>query len=233
MVNERDELGNDLVPDYLTAVREGAFHGWPYSYYGQVVDARVTPPRPDLVARAVRPDYALGSHVAPLGLAWAERTALPAPFQRGMYVGLHGSWNRKPLSGYQVVFVAFDAGTPVGEPVELLSGFIDERGRAIGRPAGVAFDATGALLVADDVGNAIWRVVAAPDVQAKTQPQALAAPRESSAFTITGVLAPSGRPPEGAVDAASGLLPVVTDEVTAKAAAAEPSRTAASVPASR
>ena len=202
VVNERDELGNELVPDYLTAVREGAFHGWPYSYYGQVVDGRVTPPRPDLVARAQRPDYALGSHVAPLGLAWAERTALPPPFQRGMYIGLHGSWNRKPLSGYKVVFVAFDGGAPVGEPVELLTGFVDERGQALGRPVGVAFDATGALLVADDVGNVVWRVASAP---AAAQARAS---RETPAFTVTGVLAPSERPADGESSPSPGLLPV-------------------------
>ena len=132
VVNERDELGNDLVPDYLTSVREGAFYGWPYSYYGQTVDQRVSPPRPDLVARAVRPDYALGSHVAALGLAWAERTALPAPFQRGMYIGLHGSWNRKPISGYKVVYVPFEGGAPVGEPVELLTGFVNPKARRRG-----------------------------------------------------------------------------------------------------
>jgi glucose/arabinose dehydrogenase len=166
VVNERDELGHDLVPDYLTAVREGAFYGWPYSYWGQTVDTRVAPPRPDLVARAVRPDYALGSHVAPLGLAWSERSALPPPFQHGMFVGLHGSWNRRPLSGYKVVFVAFDGGVPRGEPVDLLTGFVDEQGRAQGRPAGVALDAGGALLVADDVGNVVWRVSAAPPPQA-------------------------------------------------------------------
>jgi glucose/arabinose dehydrogenase len=166
VVNERDELGNDLVPDYLTAVREGAFYGWPYSYWGQTVDTRVTPPRPDLVARAVRPDYALGSHVAPLGLAWAERSALPPQFQGGMFVGLHGSWNRKPLSGYKVVFVAFADGRPRGEPIDVLTGFVDDEGQAQGRPVGVALDSTGALLVADDVGNVVWRVTAAPPPQA-------------------------------------------------------------------
>jgi glucose/arabinose dehydrogenase len=203
VVNERDELGNDLVPDYLTSVREGAFYGWPYSYWGQVVDERATPPRPDLVARAVRPDYALGSHVAPLGLAWAEQPALPPPFQRGMYIGLHGSWNRKPLSGYKVVYVAFDdRGTPVGEPIDLLTGFVDARGDALGRPVGVAFDATGALLVADDVGNAVWRVVAAPAAAQVLQPGS--EPR----FTITGVLKPWTRTPETEWGAASsGLLP--------------------------
>ena len=154
------------------------------------------------MARAQRPDYALGSHVAPLGLAWAERTALPPPFQRGMYIGLHGSWNRKPLSGYKVVFVAFDGGAPVGEPVELLTGFVDERGQALGRPVGVAFDATGALLVADDVGNVVWRVASAP---AAAQARAS---RETPAFTVTGVLAPSERPADGESSPSPGLLPV-------------------------
>jgi glucose/arabinose dehydrogenase len=191
VVNERDELGHDLVPDYLTSVREGAFYGWPYSYWGQTVDTRVSPPRPDLVARAVRPDYALGSHVAPLGLAWSERSSLPAPFQRGMFVGLHGSWNRRPLSGYKVVFVAFDGARPRGEPVDLLTGFVDERGRAQGRPVGVALDATGALLVADDVGNVVWRVSAAPPPQAfPASPLPDEAPKNAAA----GARAPASRP---------------------------------------
>jgi glucose/arabinose dehydrogenase len=161
VVNERDELGPDLVPDYLTSVRDGAFYGWPYSYYGQHVDDRVQPPRPDLVAKAVRPDYSLGSHVAPLGLAVAQGSSLPAPFQRGMFVGQHGSWNRKPHNGYNVVFVPFEGGRPSGLPVEVLSGFLTERGEARGRPVGVAIDRRGALLVADDVGNIVWRVAAA------------------------------------------------------------------------
>ena len=167
VVNERDGLGDDLVPDYLTAVRDGGFYGWPYSYWGRTVDERVEPPRPDLVARALQPDYALGSHVAALGLVHAERTALPPPFQNGMFIGLHGSWNRRPLAGYEVVFVAFENGRPRGEPVDVLSGFLDGRDRAQGRPVGVALDARGALLVADDVGNVIWRVVAAGSGMAK------------------------------------------------------------------
>jgi glucose/arabinose dehydrogenase len=157
-VNERDELGNDLVPDYMTSVREGAFYGWPYSYFGSHVDERVKPRRPDLVARAIAPDYALGSHTASLGLVYASHTSLPAPFQGGMFVGQHGSWNRNPPSGYKVVFVPFRDGSPAGEPLDVLTGFLDGRGRALGRPVGVAIDATGALLVADDVGNAVWRV---------------------------------------------------------------------------
>jgi glucose/arabinose dehydrogenase len=149
VVNERDELGNDLVPDYLTAVRDGAFYGWPYSYYGPNVDKRVKPQRPDLVAKAIKPDYALGSHVAALGLAVTNE---------GAYIGQHGSWNRKPLSGYNVVFIPFSNGKPSGQPTEVLNGFLSPKGEAYGRPVGVAFDKRGGLLVADDVGNAIWRV---------------------------------------------------------------------------
>jgi glucose/arabinose dehydrogenase len=161
VVNERDELGDNLVPDYLTAVREGAFYGWPYSYWGGNVDQRVKPPRPDLVATAIAPDYALGSHVAPLGLAWSDKAALPAPFTEGMFIGLHGSWNRANLSGYKVVFVPFAQGRPSGPPVDLLTAFVNEEGRAYGRPVGVAVDSRGAVLVADDVGNTIWRVSSA------------------------------------------------------------------------
>ena len=158
-VNERDELGGDLVPDYMTSVREGGFYGWPYSYYGQHVDARVEPPRPDLVARALVPDYALGPHTASLGLAYSPGNSLTASFQRGMFVGQHGSWNRKPRSGYKVIFVPFSAGRPAGRPLDVLGGFVDdEKDVAYGRPVGVALDAAGGLLVADDVGDAVWRV---------------------------------------------------------------------------
>ena len=158
VANERDELGNDLVPDFLTSVRQGAFYGWPYSYYGQHVDDRVSPPRPDLVAKAIPPDYALGAHVAALGLVAARQTALPAPFANGMFIGEHGSWNRKPPVGYKVVFVPFADGKPSGLPVDVLTGFVNEHGEAYGRPVGVAIDGKGVLLVADDVGNAVWRV---------------------------------------------------------------------------
>ena len=157
-VNERDELGSDLVPDYMTAVREGGFYGFPYSYFGSHVDTRVRPQRPDLVATALQPDYALGPHTASLGLASSSGTTLPARFQQGMFVGQHGSWNRKPRSGYKVVFVPFVDGRPVGLPIDVLSGFVNEAGEAHGRPVGVAVDKRGALLVADDVGNTIWRV---------------------------------------------------------------------------
>jgi glucose/arabinose dehydrogenase len=160
-VNERDELGNDLVPDYISSVREGAFYGWPYSYYGQHVDVRAKPPRPDLVARAIAPDYAVGSHTASLGFTFYEGDALPAHYRGGAFVGQHGSWNRKPFSGYKVIFVAFDDGRPIGEPEDVLSGFLDANGDARGRPVGVAVDTHGALLVADDVGGRVWRVTAA------------------------------------------------------------------------
>lgn len=160
VVNERDELGNDLVPDYLTAVHDGGFYGWPYSYFGQHVDSRVQPARPDLVARALTPDYALGAHTASLGLAWSGANSLPAAFATGMFIGQHGSWNRRPHSGYQVVFVPFLDGHPAGLPVTVLSGFLSPRDQAYGRPVGVALDRQGALLVADDVGNVIWRVTA-------------------------------------------------------------------------
>ena len=157
VVNERDELGSDLVPDYLTSVKEGAFYGWPYSYYGQHVDARVKPPRPDLVAKAIAPDYALGTHVAPLGLAFYEGALLPQ-YAGGAFIGQHGSWNREPRNGYNVVFIPFANGKPNGKPVDILSGFVNQQGEAYGRPVGVAVAKDGALLVADDVGNAIWRV---------------------------------------------------------------------------
>ena len=161
-VNERDELGSDLVPDYMTPLRDGGFYGFPFSYYGQHVDARVKPQRPDLVATAIVPDYALGPHTSSLGLASSRGTTLPAPFRGGMFVAQHGSWNRKPFSGYRVIFVAFAHGKPSGEPIEVLTDFLDNRGNARGRPVSVAIDRHGALLVADDVGNTIWRVTAAP-----------------------------------------------------------------------
>ena len=158
VVNERDELGSDLVPDYLTSVQSGGFYGWPYSYYGPNVDKRVKPQRPDLVAQAIKPDYALGNHVAPLGMTFSQNANLP--FGEGAFVGQHGSWNRRPPSGYNVVFIPFRDGKPSGPPLEVLSGFLSPEGDAYGRPVGVAIDRRGALLVADDVGNAIWRVSA-------------------------------------------------------------------------
>lgn len=161
-VNERDELGSDLVPDYMTSVKDGGFYGWPYSYYGQHVDSRVTPPRPDLVARAIVPDYALGPHTASLGLAWSGGARLPAPYAGGMFVGQHGSWNRDPRSGYKVIFVPFENNAPNGPARDVLTGFLNKDGQAQGRPVGVAVDGQGDLLVADDVGNVIWRVSPKP-----------------------------------------------------------------------
>jgi len=139
-------------------VKDGGFYGWPYSYYGQHVDERVKPPRPDLVARAIKPDYALGPHTASLGLTFDAASGLPAPFKGGAFIGQHGSWNRKPHSGYKVIFVPFAGGKPSGPPRDVLTGFLNAEGEALGRPVGVEFDKRGALLVADDVGNIIWRV---------------------------------------------------------------------------
>ncbi len=163
-VNERDELGNDLVPDYITSVKDGGFYGWPYSYYGQHVDDRVEPARPDLVAKAIVPDYALGSHTASLGLAHSGINGLPPAFKEGMFVGQHGSWNRKPRAGYKVIFVPFANGKPSGTPVDVLTGFVRDNGEAMGRPVGVAIDTRGGLLVADDVGNTVWRVSGTPQL---------------------------------------------------------------------
>lgn len=160
-VNERDELGNDLVPDYMTSVKDGAFYGFPYSYYGNHVDDRVKPQRPDLVAKAVVPDYALGAHTASLGLAFYDGKLLPEHYRGGAFVGQHGSWNRDPRSGYKVIFVPFANGVPQGGPEDVLTGFLNADDDAQGRPVGVAVDRTGAVLVADDVGNVIWRVVPA------------------------------------------------------------------------
>ncbi|BBH34863.1 sorbosone dehydrogenase family protein [Pseudomonas bijieensis] len=157
-VNERDEIGSDLVPDYITSVKDGAFYGWPYSYYGQHVDTRVEPQNPTLVAKAIAPDYAVGPHTASLGLTFAEGSTLPAPFTEGAFIGQHGSWNRKPHSGYKVIFVPFNGGKPVGQPVDVLTGFLNADEKAQGRPVGVVIDKQGGLLVADDVGNKIWRV---------------------------------------------------------------------------
>jgi glucose/arabinose dehydrogenase len=170
VVNERDELGNDLVPDYLTSVKGGGFYGWPFSYFGQHVDTRVKENRPDLVAKALVPDYGLGAHTAALGLAFYDGKLLPEHFQGGAFVGQHGSWNREPRAGYKVIFVPFKDGQPSGPPEDILTGFVDADGNARGRPVGVAVGKTGALLVADDVGNTIWRVAPALPKQALVQP---------------------------------------------------------------
>jgi glucose/arabinose dehydrogenase len=160
VVNERDELGPDLVPDYMTSVKDGGFYGWPYSYFGQHVDPRVQPPRPDLVAKAIVPDYALSSHVAPLGMTFYTADSLPGKFKGGAFVGEHGSWDRDEFNGYKVVFVPFKDGKPNGKAEDIVTGFLDKDLAARGRPVGVGVDKTGALLVADDVGNTVWRVTA-------------------------------------------------------------------------
>ena len=166
VINERDELGPNLVPDYMTSVKDGGFYGWPYSYYGQHVDPRVKPERPDLVAKAIVPDYALSSHVAPLGLVFASGSGMPAKYNGGAFVGEHGSWNRQILNGYKVVFVPFANGKPNGTAEDVVTGFLDSDGHARGRPVALALDKTGALMVADDVGNTVWRVVADTQKQA-------------------------------------------------------------------
>ena len=160
VVNERDELGDNLVPDYLTSVKDGGFYGWPYSYWGRNADRRVEPQRPELVARAIKPDYGLSSHVAPLGLTFYDSNTLPG-YRGGAFIGEHGSWDRQRLNGYKVVFVPFSGGRPSGPPRDVLTGFLSAGGRAYGRPVGVTVDGAGALLVADDVGDRIWRVTAA------------------------------------------------------------------------
>lgn len=172
VVNERDELGPNLVPDYLTSVREGGFYGWPYSYWGQHVDPRVRPQHPELVARAIKPDYGLSSHVAPLGLAFYTGSSFPAMFRGGAFVGEHGSWNRNQLNGYRVVFIRFAGGKPVGKPIDFVTGFLDSKGQARGRPVGVTIDRTGALIIADDIGNAVWRVTYAGN-PAATRPSTI------------------------------------------------------------
>ncbi len=157
-VNERDEIGSDLVPDYMTSVKDGGFYGWPYSYYGQHVDTRVKPAKPDLVEQAIVQDYALGPHTASLGLVFYEGDAFAERYRGGAFIGQHGSWNREPHSGYKVIFVPFEGGMPAGPAEDVLTGFLNEEGEAQGRPVGVVVDRAGALLVCDDVGNTVWRV---------------------------------------------------------------------------
>lgn len=161
-VNERDELGANLVPDYITSVKDGAFYGWPWSYFGQTVDTRVKPTNSEMVAKAIAPDYAVGAHTASLGLTFAEGAKLGSEFSSGAFIGQHGSWNRDPFSGYKVIYVPFAGGKPAGQAVDVLTGFIDAKKEvAFGRPVGVAIGKDGSLLVADDVGNTIWRVASA------------------------------------------------------------------------
>ncbi|HTB66047.1 MAG TPA: sorbosone dehydrogenase family protein [Steroidobacteraceae bacterium] len=173
VVNERDEIGPDLVPDYLTSIRQGGFYGWPYSYWGTHVDVRVHPQRPDLVARAIRPDYGLSSHVAPLGLVFSQGQHLSSLFANGAFIGEHGSWDRSPLNGYQVIYVPFVNGRPLGKPIPVVTGFLGRDNETVhGRPVGLALDRSGALLIADDVGNTVWRVSARQPVEpSTTQPE--------------------------------------------------------------
>lgn len=161
VINERDELGPDLVPDYLTSVRDGAFYGWPYSYYGQHIDPRVQPQRPDLVEKAIPPDYALSSHVAPLGMVFSTGTTLPEHYRGGAFIGEHGSWDRTVLNGYKIVYVPFTDGRPSGTAEDVVTGFLIDGDKARGRPVGLAMDSQGGLLIADDTGNSVWRVSAA------------------------------------------------------------------------
>jgi glucose/arabinose dehydrogenase len=170
VVNERDLLGSDLVPDYMTTVKDGGFYGWPYSYFGNHLDPRIKQQRQDMVAKAIVPDYALGAHTASLGLAFYSGKLLPARYAGGAFIGQHGSWNRNPLSGYKVIFVPFAGGRPSGMPEDILTGFIDGSGDALGRPVGIAVDKTGAVLVADDVGNTVWRVTPQTSVSATVAP---------------------------------------------------------------
>ena len=194
-VNERDELGSDLVPDYMTALHDGAFYGFPYSYFGRHIDDRVKPQNPAMVEQALTPDYALGPHTASLGLCSAQGSRLPPPLRKGMFVGQHGSWNRDPRSGYKVVFVPFKDGRPDGLPVDVLTGFLNADNEAQGRPVGVAIDSHGTLLVADDVGNRIWRVssLTAENQQAAHRPQAAGIAAERSRLGTTPPTIAQGR----------------------------------------
>lgn len=206
VVNERDELGPNLVPDYMTSVKEDAFYGWPWSYYGNHVDARVYPPRPDMVERAIKPDYALSSHVAALGLAFTQNAAMPDAYAAGAFVGQRGSWNRKTFNGYKVVYVPFENGMPSGKPQDVVTGFLQNE-QARGRPVGLGIDGTGALLVADDAGNTVWRVAAA---DGKVTPQPVGTDQLPQA---AGNAASSMTPPTtgGAPPAPSPVNPSPTD----------------------
>ncbi|NDW03321.1 PQQ-dependent sugar dehydrogenase [Jiella pacifica] len=190
VVNERDELGPNLVPDYMTSVKDGAFYGWPWSYYGQHVDPRVHPPRPDMVEKAIAPDYALSSHVAALGLTFSYGSALPDRYAHGAFIGEHGSWNRSFFNGYRVSYVPFENGKPSGKTEDVVTGFIDGD-QAHGRPVGVGIDGTGALLVADDAGNTVWRI-AASDGNVTPQPVGTDGQRQNSAAAQQGAIPADG-----------------------------------------
>ncbi|MBJ3785996.1 PQQ-dependent sugar dehydrogenase [Devosia sediminis] len=214
VVNERDELGPNLVPDYMTSVEENGFYGWPWSYYGQVVDQRVHPPRPDLVETAIKPDYALSSHVAALGMAFTNDAAMPEGFDNGAFVGNRGSWNRNQFNGYKVIYVPFADGAPSGTAVDVVTGFL-EGDKAHGRPVGLGIDGTGALLIADDSGNTVWRVAAADgtvtpepipsDVVAEAAPSAEASAAPADAEPAAA--APATEPEAPALEPAAGAPP--------------------------
>ncbi len=212
VINERDELGPNLVPDYMTSVKEGAFYGWPWSYYGQHVDARVYPPRPEMVEKAIAPDYALSSHVAALGLTFTIGTAMPQAYANGAFIGEHGSWNRNSFNGYKVVYVPFENGKPSGKAQDVVTGFI-QGDQARGRPVGVGIDGTGALLVADDAGNTVWRVASA---DGNTIPQPVGTDRvslNSQAASDTR----TGRVP--------ATIPTAAADATASTTSSEPAST--------
>ena len=204
VVNERDELGPNLVPDYMTSVRDGGFYGWPWSYYGQHVDERVHPPRPDLVENAIAPDYALSSHVAALGLAFSNGSAMPEAYGNGAFVGMHGSWNRTAFNGYKVVYIPFVNGKPSGPAQDVVTGFLDGD-RARGRPVGLGIDGTGALLIADDAGNTVWRV---SNADGTVTPQPLPTDRVTAAQAPAAETPPS---PAGAPADAEPAPPPQTD----------------------
>ncbi len=210
VINERDELGPNLVPDYMTSVKEGAFYGWPWSYYGQHVDARVYPPRPEMVEKAIAPDYALSSHVAALGLTFTTGSAMPQAYANGAFIGEHGSWNRNSFNGYKVVYVPFENGKPSGKAQDVVTGFI-QGDQARGRPVGVGIDGTGALLIADDAGNTVWRVASA---DGNTIPQPIGTDQvsmssQSSAETRTSRI-PATAPSTGTETTASATQPQAT-----------------------
>ncbi len=210
VVNERDELGPNLVPDYMTSVRDGGFYGWPWSYYGQHVDERVHPPRPDLVEKAISPDYALSSHVAALGLAFTNDSAMPEAYRNGAFVGNRGSWNRTAFNGYKVIYVPFTDGKPSGQAQDVVTGFL-EGDEARGRPVGLAIDGTGALLIADDAGNTVWRVSSADGA---VTPEPIPTDRVTVAPAGAGEAAQPTPPtePGGAAPSQTDIAPAVSPE---------------------
>jgi glucose/arabinose dehydrogenase len=220
VINERDELGPNLVPDYMTSVKDGAFYGWPYSYYGQHVDPRVHPQRPDLVAKAIPPDYALSSHVAPLGMVFDTGDSLPAKYKGGAFVGEHGSWDRQHFNGYKVVFVPFSGGKPNGKAEDVVTGFLNGDGKARGRPVGLALDKSGALLIADDVGNTVWRVAGtAPQTASGTAPAGIAT---TTGTATTGAMNPPADTSTSKTPSATGPSGLGTESTTTTAPGASP-----------